>query len=140
VLDGAGVRLTGLDEQFSSAEPEPTGPAQPWTPEDVAASGKHMQQIWQELTDNGERIDTGKLASPQAAKIVISDGIDVPVVSDGPFPEMKEFLAGYWLIDVDSEQRAIEIAARTSAGPGPGGQPMRHPIEVRAIMTSAAEL
>ncbi|GIH05266.1 hypothetical protein Rhe02_33330 [Rhizocola hellebori] len=113
------------------------GGGQPWTAQDMQASGQHMQQIWQELTDNGELIDTGRLAGPQTAKIVISDGVDAPVVSDGPFPEMKEFLAGYWLIDVDSEQRAIDIAARTSAGPGPGGQPMRQPIEVRAIMSGA---
>ncbi len=109
-------------------------PEQSWTPEDIEASWKHMQQIWQELSEAGE-VDTGKLASPASAKIVISDGVDAPVVTDGPFPEMKEFLAGYWMIDVDSEERAIEIAARTSASPGPGGRPTRAPIEVRAIMS-----
>jgi len=114
---------------------EGTEPEQPWTPEERQASWKHMQQIWQELSEAGELIDTGKLASPESAKIVISDGVDAPVVTDGPFPEMKEFLAGYWMIDVDSEERAIEIAARTSAAPGPGGRPTRYPIEVRAIMS-----
>ena len=110
-------------------------PSQAWTPQDMQASWKHMQQIWQELSEAGELIDTGKLAGPESAKIVISDGLDAPVVTDGPFPEMKEVLAGFWLIDVDSEQRAIEIAARTSAAPGPGGRPTRYPIEVRAIMS-----
>ncbi len=109
--------------------------AQPWTAEEVQASWQHMQQIWQELSDNGELIATGKLADPESAKIVISDGADAPVVTDGPFPEMKEFLAGFWMIDVDSEDRAIDIAARTSAAPGPGGRPTRYPIEVRAIMS-----
>ena len=78
---------------------------------------------------------TEPVAGPESAKVVISDGVDAPVVTDGPFPEMKEFLAGFWLIDVDSEKRAIEIAARTSAAPGPGGRPTRYPIEVRAIMS-----
>ena len=57
-----------------------------------------------------------------------------PVVTDGPFPESKEFLAGYWLIDVESEARAIEIAARTSAAPGPGGAPAAREIQVRPVM------
>jgi hypothetical protein len=57
-----------------------------------------------------------------------------PVVTDGPFPETKEFLAGYWLVDVDRPERAYEIAAKTSAAPGPGGVPLNMPIEVREVM------
>ena len=68
----------------------------------------------------------------------MSDGRNAPVVSDGPFPESKEFLAGYWMIDVDSEERAIEIAAKASAAPGPGGRPIGEYIEVRAIMSAPA--
>jgi hypothetical protein len=56
------------------------------------------------------------------------------VITDGIYPEAKELLAGFWMVDVDSEQRAIEIAARTSAAPGPGGAPTRKPIVVRPIM------
>jgi hypothetical protein len=93
-----------------------------------------MDQIRQDLVDHGELIGFGRLAGPQSAKIIISDGVDAPVVTDGPFAEMKEFLAGYWMIDVDSEERAIEIAARTSAAPGPGGRPTQRPIEVRTVM------
>ena len=52
------------------------------------------------------------------------DGVGAPVVTDGPFPEAKEFLAGYWIVDVESEERAIEIAAEASAAPGPGGKPI----------------
>jgi hypothetical protein len=107
-----------------------------WTDADIQASGAHMMRIHQELSEAGELVGTAGLADPQTAKIVVSGG-DAPVVTDGPFPEMKEFLAGYWLIDVDSEERAIEIAARTSAAPGPGGRPTRRPIEVRAVMRGA---
>ena len=111
-------------------------PPQEWTPEDMAAGWAHMGQIQKELADNGELLGGEGLAGPETAKIVVCDEAgDAPVVSDGPFPESKEFLAGFWMIDVDSEQRAIEIAARTSAAPGPGGRPTRRPIEVRAIMT-----
>ncbi len=110
-------------------------PPQEWAPEDVRASWGHMQRIHQELTESGELLGAEALSGPEAAKIVTSDGAGAPVVTDGPFPEAKEFLAGYWMVDVESEQRAIEIAARTSAAPGPGGRPTCRPIEVRAVMT-----
>ena len=111
-------------------------PIHEWTPEEVKASGGHMMQIHRELTERGELLGAEALSGPEAAKIVTSDGVSAPVVTDGPFPEAKEFLAGFWMVDVESEQRAIEIAARTSAAPGPGGRPTRRPIEVRAIMSS----
>ena len=63
-----------------------------------------------------------------------SDGVGAPVVTDGPFPESKELLAGYRMVDVESEERAVEIAARASAAPGPGGVPIQQPIEVRQVM------
>lgn len=56
------------------------------------------------------------------------------MVTDGPFPESKELLAGYRIVDVESEERALEIAAQTSAAPGPDGVPIQHPIEVRQVM------
>ena len=73
-------------------------------------------------------------AGPELAKIVTFSGEGAPVVTDGPFLESKEFLAGYRMIDVESEERAIEIAAQASAAPGPGGVPIRQPIEVRQVM------
>jgi hypothetical protein len=71
---------------------------------------------------------------PELAKFVVSDGSAPPVVTDGPFPESKELLAGYRLIDVESPERAIEIAALGSAAPGPGGRPIKQEIEVREVM------
>jgi hypothetical protein len=111
-------------------------PIHEWAPEEVKASWAHMGQIQQELTESGELLGAEGLSGPEAAKIVTSDGASAPVVTDGPFPEAKEFLAGFWLVDVDSEQRAVEIAARSSAAPGPGGRPTRRPIEVRPIMSA----
>jgi len=109
-----------------------------WSPEDMQASGAHMMRIHQELSERGELVGTERLAGPEAARIVTSDGVGAPVVTDGPFPETKELLAGYWLIDVADEARAIEIAARTSAASGAGGRPTRYPIEVRPVMTPRA--
>jgi hypothetical protein len=118
-----------------SAKADDVPPMDEWAPEDVQAHGRHMQRIHQELTESGELLGTEALAGWEAAKLVTSDGAGAAVVTDGPFPETKEFLAGYWMVDVESEQRALEIAARTSAAPGPGGRPTRRPIEVRAVMT-----
>ena len=59
-----------------------------------------------------------------------------PAVTDGPFPEAKEFLAGYWIVDCESPQRAYDIAARASAAPGPGGRPLNMAIEVREVMSA----
>ena len=112
----------------------PGDPVQDWTPEDVRASWAYMQRIHRELAEAGELLATEKLAGPEATKIVTADGVAAPVVTDGIYPEAKELLAGFWMVDVDSEQRAIEIAAQTSAAPGPGGAPTGKPIVVRPIM------
>jgi hypothetical protein len=109
-------------------------PITEWTPEDMKASGAHMGAIHEELAASGELVGAEGLTGQEAAKIVTHDGVGAPVVTDGPFPESKEFLAGYWLVDVESEERAIEIAARTSAAPGPGGKPTARAIEVRPVM------
>jgi hypothetical protein len=112
-------------------------PSHEWTPEEVKASWAHMGEIQRELTEAGELLGGEGLCGPETAKVVTSDGVSAPVVTDGPFAEAKEFLAGFWMVDVDSEERAIEIAARTSAAPGPGGRPTRKPIEVRPVMSAA---
>jgi hypothetical protein len=68
---------------------------------------------------------------------VTSDGVNAPVVTDGPFQEFKEWVAGYQIVDVESEERAIEIAAKISAVPGPDGVALQQPIQVRQVMDSA---
>jgi hypothetical protein len=110
-------------------------PPNEWEPEEVKANWAHMEEIHHELSEAGELLGAEGLSGPDTAKFVTSDGVNAPVVTDGPFAEAKEFLAGFWMIDVNSEERAIEIAARTSAAPGPGGRPTRKTIEVRAVMT-----
>jgi hypothetical protein len=74
------------------------------------------------------------LSGPDQAKLVRAGANGAPV-TDGVFPESKEFLAGYWIVDVESEARAFEIAAQASAAPGPGGKPLNMPIEVRPVMS-----
>jgi len=109
-------------------------PMSEWSPEDVNAHIRFQQDLNAELLDTGELVDAQGLAGPDQARFVVSDGVSAPVITDGPFPESKELLAGYRLIDVESVERAIEIAARASAAPGQNGLAIRQPIEVRQVL------
>ena len=111
-------------------------PMTEWTPEDIKAHIEFQQVLNQELAESGELVDAQGLAGPELAKFVVSDGAGAPVISDGPFPEFKELLAGYRMVDVETVQRAIEIAAQASAAPGPNGVPIRQPIEVREVLSA----
>jgi len=111
-------------------------PISEWSPEDVKAHIDFQHILSQELLELGELVDAQGLAGPEQAKFVVSDGVGAPVITDGPFPESKELLAGYRLIDVETVERAIEIAARSSAAPGPNGVPIRETIEVRQVLSA----
>lgn len=105
-----------------------------WAPEDLKAHHGHMMRMHEKLSETGELVGGEGLAPPGEARIVRAGRDGAPVVTDGPFAETKEFLAGYWMVDVESAERAYEIAAETSAAPGPGGTPMNFPMEVRQVM------
>jgi hypothetical protein len=108
-------------------------PMTEWAPEDVQAHIDFQRDLNTELRERGELVDAQGLSGPDLAKMVLAtDG--APLVTDGPFPESKELLAGYRMVDVESEARAIEIAAQSSEGPGPNGVPLRQQIEVRQVM------
>lgn len=106
-----------------------------WAPEAIQAHMEHMHAINRELTAAGERVDAQGLTPPGQARLVRA-GTDGMPVTDGPFAETKEFLVGYWVVDVDSPERAYAIAARASAAPGPDGAPLNMPIEVRQVMSA----
>jgi hypothetical protein len=112
-------------------------PMEEWKPEEIAAHLDYYRALHNELVGSGELVQSEVLAGPDLAKIVTSDGVTAPVVTDGPFQEFKEWLAGYQIVDVESEARAIEIAAKISAVPGPGGIATQQPIQVRQVMDQA---
>jgi hypothetical protein len=116
-------------------------PMSEWTPDEAEAHIQYQVDLNKELTERGELIEAQALTGPDQVRIVTHDGSGPPVVTDGPFPEAKEFLAGYRMVDVESLERAIEIAASGSAAPGPGGVPIKQEIEVREVMgTPGGEL
>jgi hypothetical protein len=101
-----------------------------WSQKDIEAHMAVLGRINNELTESREFVATQGLAEPREAKIVRGEKNGMPV-TDGIFPESKEFLLGYWIVDVASSERAYAIAARISSAPGPGGAPTNVPIEVR---------
>jgi hypothetical protein len=109
-------------------------PMNEWDPADIKAHIDFQIALNKELLELGELVGAEGLAGPEQAKFVVSDGVAAPVITDGPYSEAKELIAGYRMIDVETAERAIEIAAQASAAPGPKGVPIRQPIEVREVM------
>jgi hypothetical protein len=109
-----------------------------WSEKDIQTHFAHLTGLRNDLSKSGEFVSTEGLGMPQQAKLVRA-GRDRAPITDGVFPEAKEFVLGYWIVDVDSAERAYEIAARISGGPGPGGTQLSMPIEVRQIMTRVSE-
>ena len=101
-----------------------------WSKQDIAAHMSVLQGINKELTESGEFVATQGLAEPHEAKVVRGEKNGLPV-TDGVFPESKEFLLGYWIVEVATPERAYAIAGQISAALGPGGVPTNMPIEVR---------
>lgn len=106
-----------------------------WPRHDLQAHVAFMRSFIKELSESGELVSAEGLSFPDQAKLVRA-GEDGMPITDGVFPESKEFLAGYWIVDVATPERAYEIAARASAAPGPGGAPLNMPIEVRPVMSA----
>ncbi|MEP6860491.1 MAG: YciI family protein [Deltaproteobacteria bacterium] len=105
-----------------------------WPLEDIKAHIGFMKDFNKQLQKSGELVGCEGLSGPDQAKLVKADKNGAPI-TDGVFPESKEFLAGYWIVDVDSAARAYAIAAAASMAPGPGGKPVHLEIEVREVMS-----
>ncbi|HEU5050527.1 MAG TPA: YciI family protein [Gemmatimonadales bacterium] len=107
-----------------------------WSPEDIRAHMDFMHALNRDLAGNGELVSGEGLAPPGQARLVRAGQNGGPPITDGPFPEAKEFLAGFWIVDVDTPERAHEIAAKISAAPGPAGKTLFIPVEVRQVMSA----
>ena len=133
------ILLYGSQQDYDAL----TGKAVPgkpaWGPQDFAAMGAFMAEFSKDLAESGELVETRGLANPvHTRRIRLQEG--VPVVTDGPYAETQEVLAGYWIVECDSFDRATEIAARLAGCPGPPGVAERAFADVRPIAESQAEL
>ena len=110
-----------------------------WSAEEFAALGAFMESFNKDLAESGELVETRGLTAPvHARRIQLRNG--VPVVTDGPYAESQEVLAGYWIVECDSFDRATKIAARLTEVPGPAHLGDREVVDVRPIADSRAEL
>lgn len=114
--------------------PENDIPMDRWTPEEISAHIQYMHDFASKLEETGEFVDAQALAP--GGMFVRYDGEGRPPVTDGPFAETKDVIAGWMAIDVDSEERAIELAGELSAAPGAGGKPIHEWLEVRPFLTA----
>ena len=105
-----------------------------WTPEEISAHVTYMQEFAARLQESGEYVD-GQALAPEGT-FVRYDGEGRPPVTDGPFAETKDLIAGWMVIDVDSYERALELAAELSAAPGQGGKPIHEWLELRPFLTA----
>ena len=110
-------------------------PMDKWTPEEIDAHMTYMQEFADRLSGSGEFVD-GQALAPEGVWVRY-DGEGRPPVTDGPFAETKDLIAGWMVIDVDTYERAIEHAGELSAAPGSGGRPLGEWLEVRPFLTAA---
>ena len=131
------VNASQRDYDAMVGKPAPGEPG--WTEADFAALGQFMEQFAGDLAESGELVDTRGLTAPaHARRIQLQDG--VPVVTDGPYSEAEEVLAGYWIVECDSFDRATQIAARLADTPGPDHVRSRAYADVRPLAESRHEL
>src|SRR5262245_37662679 len=116
----------------------PYPPMSTWPRKDVDAHLEFLREFNRKLSTAGELVGIEALTAPAQAKLIRA-GKDGAPITDGVFPEAKEFLAGYWIVDVDSPERAYQLAAEASTAPGPGGVPLNMAIEVRAVMSGPSK-
>lgn len=110
-----------------------------WSKEDLQANVAFMRAFSKELKDSGVFVASEGLGWPNEARLVRAGSKGEPI-TDGVFPESKEFLAGYWIVDVESPAQAYAIAARLSQGPGAAGKSAGMPVEVRQVLSSHSDL
>jgi hypothetical protein len=135
------IMMAGSQRDYDMLAGKPAGDSPAWTPEEVGAMHEFMGKWNQELIDSGEFVDARGLAAPtHTRRIELRDGI--PVVTDGPYPETQEVLAGYTIVECDSFDRATEIAAKLAATPHPERTDLGREwyVDVRPVIEGAEEL
>jgi hypothetical protein len=129
----------GSQQDYDALSGRPTAGGPTWSPADFAALGAFMDSFSKDLAESGELVETRGLTAPvHTRRVQLQEG--VPVVTDGPYAETQEVLAGYWIVECDSFDRATEIAARLSDIPGPASVAARAFADVRPVAESQAEL
>ncbi len=133
------ILIYGSQQDYDALAGSPAAGQPGWSAADFAALGGFMESFTKDLDESGELLETRGLTAPaHARRIRVRDG--APVVTDGPYPESEEVLAGYWIVDCDSFDRATQIAARLADAPAPEHVRARAFADVRPVAESRDEL
>jgi hypothetical protein len=133
------ILMSGTQQDYDGMAGRSVGGHPAWSAADFAAMGAFMESFGKDLADSGELVDAQGLTAPvHTRRISLRAG--VPVVTDGPYAETEEVLAGYWLVECDSFDRATEIAARLTNCPGPDHVRERAYVDVRPVAESQDNL
>ncbi|SRR5260370_27634926 len=133
------ILLYGSQQDYDALTGQQVPGKPAWSAEDFAAMGAFMEEFTKDLAESGELAETRGLTAPvHTRRIELANG--VPVVTDGPYAETQEVLAGYWVVDCESFDRATQIAGRLSSCPGPPGAATNAVVDVRPIADSRHEL
>ena len=133
------ILINASQQDYDAMTGRPSSEQPGWTPDDFAALGAFMESFNKDLAESGELVDTRGLTAPaHARRIQLQEG--VPVVTDGPYAEAEEVLAGYWIVECDSFDRATQVASRLTDAPGPEHLRSRAFADVRPLVDSRDEL
>lgn len=131
------VMVQGSQADYDAMNGKASEHSPAWSEKDLQAMFAFMGEVNNDLAESGELVDANGLAAPAQTRFVSADKDGKPVITDGPYGETKELLAGYWVLDCVSLDRVTEIAARVAAGPQPEGSPM-YPVVIRPIQDGPA--
>ncbi len=126
------VMVLGTQADYEAMQGKASEHAPAWSEKELQAMYSFMDAINDDLSESGEFLDGQGLAEPALTRFVTADKDGKPVIIDGPYDEMKEVLAGYWLLECESLERVTEIAARIAQCPVPEGS-VEYPVVIRPV-------
>ncbi|MFJ3702437.1 MULTISPECIES: YciI family protein [Streptomyces] len=132
------VMVQGSQADYAAMSGEPSDGSPVWSKEDMQEMFAFMESINNDLAESGEMVDANGLVEPARTRAVLPGTDGRPVITDGPYGETKEQLAGYWVLDCESLERVTEIAARVARCPQPEGAPV-YPVLIRPIDDGGCE-
>ncbi|WP_327116518.1 YciI family protein [Streptomyces sp. NBC_01341] len=133
------VMVQGSQADYEAMGGKASADSPAWSEKDLKAMFAFMEDVNNDLAESGEMVDGNGLAAPARTRSVLPGPDGRPVITDGPYGETKELLAGYWVLDCESLDRVTEIAARIALCPQPEGAPV-YPVVIRPIMDDGGEL
>ncbi|MFF3326052.1 YciI family protein [Streptomyces sp. NPDC002889] len=133
------VMVQGTQADYEAMRGKASEHSPAWSEKDMQAMFSFMQSVNDDLAESGELVDGQGLAEPALTRYVTADKDGRPVITDGPYGETKELLAGYWVLDCASLDRVTEIAARVARCPVPEGSP-DYPVVIRPILDSGGDV